>query len=56
MRFVSFGFRYWEIVDCVEKLLLTSVLAFFPTVAQLPIGRSVLSRVLVSSLESAMLD
>jgi len=45
LGFLYGGYRaeswYWEVVDCVSKLFLTSILAFFPEVAQLPVGMAV---------------
>jgi hypothetical protein len=34
-------FWWWEMVDMIHKLIMTSILAFFPTETQLPIGMSV---------------
>ena len=32
---------YWELVDTAHKLLVTSILAFLPIAAQLPVGMAV---------------
>ena len=45
LGFLYAGYRsetwWFEIADCIQKLTLTSILAFIPTAAQLPVGMSV---------------